>query len=632
MKIFRIHIPLVSLLLFSLLLTVNVFSQKDTIDISPFKIIEQKNSPSYKTTSLDSSSISNTSNLAELLSNNSTIFIKSYGSGSLATASFRGTGASHTKVQWNGINLNSPMNGQIDFSLFPTFFFNDAEIHYGASGLIDGNGALGGSIVLGNTETYNNGFSYSINQSIGSFGIYTTASKGAYSNQKWFLETKLYNNVSENNFDFINTSKIDKPTENQINAELKQWGVQQAIYRKFKNSSLGTRLWYFNSNRNLPRTMLVSENNENQTDKSFRGLIEWKGLARNLQYRISSGFVKNDLNYNNDLAKLYSINKSYLFDNNVNTKLYLNNNFTITNNVNVKYESAEADGYNENHTRFNNSWLFGLNKKIKRIDIDFFNRLIMVGKELEPIAPSLGVRYKILTKEFLYIKANTGINYNYPTFNDLFWNPGGNENLKPEEAQMSEIGFNFIKNSAKTTINTEITGFYSEVKDWIIWQPTEFGYWSPNNLKKVENKGIESTITTSSIISKLTIKNRISYAFTESTNKKSGNTQDNSLNKQLIYVPFHKFNYTLNLYYKSFTLNYNYNYTGERFTTSDNNWYLPANFISNIYIAKQFKLNQKTKAVATFKVNNILNQDYQSIAWRAIPGRNYSFSLSFNFN
>ena len=151
-------------------------------------------------------------------------------------------------------------------------------------------------------------------------------------------------------------------------------------------------------------------------------------------------------------------------------------------------------------------------------------------------------------------------------------------------------------------------------------------------MKKVENKGIESTITTSSIISKLTIKNRISYAFTESTNKKSGNTQDNSLNKQLIYVPFHKLNYTLNLYYKSFTLNYNYNYTGERFTTSDNNWYLPANFISNIYIAKQFKLNQKTKAVATFKVNNILNQDYQSIAWRAIPGRNYSFSLSFNFN
>ena len=632
MNLLKTHTSLYFLLVSCLLLTLNSFSQKDTINIAPFKLIENRSSPSYKTTNFDSANINNANNLAELLSNNSTIFIKSYGSGSLATVSFRGTGASHTKVQWNGINLNSPMNGQIDFSLFPTFFFDDAEVHHGASGLIDGNGALGGSIIMNNQETYNKGLSASLNQSIGSFGIYTTASKGAYSNQKWFLETKLYNNVSENNFDFINTSKIDKPTENQINAELKQWGVQQAIYRKFKNSSLGTRLWYFNSNRNLPRTMLVSENNENQTDKSFRGLIEWKGLARNLQYRISSGFVKNDLNYNNDLAKIYSINKSYLSDNNVNIKLYLNNNFTITNNVNVKYESAEADGYNENHTRFNNSWLFGLNKKIKRIDIDFFNRLIMVGKELEPIAPTLGVRYKILTKEFLYIKANTGINYNYPTFNDLFWNPGGNENLKPEEAQMSEIGFNFIKNSAKTTINTEITGFYSEVKDWIIWQPTEFGYWSPNNLKKVENKGIESTITTSSIISKLTIKNRISYAFTESTNKKSGNTQDNSLNKKLIYVPFHKFNYTLNLYYKSFTLNYNYNYTGERFTTSDNNWYLPANFISNIYIAKQFKLNQKTKAVATFKVNNILNQDYQSIAWRAIPGRNYSFSLSFNFN
>ena len=242
------------------------------------------------------------------------------------------------------------------------------------------------------------------------------------------------------------------------------------------------------------------------------------------------------------------------------------------------------------------------------------------------------MRYQILKKEVLYIKANAGINYNYPTFNDLFWSPGGNKDLNPEEAQMSEIGFNFIKKLAKTSINTEITGFYSEVKDWIIWQPTEFGYWSPNNLKKVENKGVESTLTISTILSKLTVNNKISYAYTESTNKKTEKNLDNSVNKQLIYVPFHKLNYNLNLNYNKFTLNYNFNYTGQRFTTSDNNWYLPANFISNIHLARQIKLRNKTSAIFTLKVNNLLNQDYQSIAWRAIPGRNYLFSFSFNFN
>jgi len=630
-KLINSHIS-VWLLLFNFFSSLICYSQKDTVNIAPFKIIEQKSTAAYKTIKFDSASINNATSLAELISNNSTIFIKSYGSGSLATASFRGTGASHTKVQWNGINLNSPMNGQIDFSLFPTFFFDDAEAHYGASGLLDGNGALGGSIIMNNQENYNKGISLSLNQSIGSFGVFTTTLRGSNSNKKWFSETKLYNNLSENDFKYINSSKINYPTETQVNAGLQQWGFQQAIYRKFKNSSLGGRIWHFKSDRNLPPTMLVSENKENQTDNSLRGLIEWKGLAHKLQYRISSGFVQNELVYNNELAEIHSINKSYLSDNNINTKLYLNNNFKIINNVNIRYESAKADGYNENHTRFNNSWLFGLNKKIKRFDIDFFNRLIMVDNKLNPLAPSLGLRYKILKSKTLFIKANTGINYNYPSFNDLFWNPGGNENLKPEEAKMSEIGINFSHKTVKTTIYTEITGFYSEVNNWIIWQPTEFGYWSPNNLKKVENKGIESTITTSSKISALTVKNKISYAYTESINKKSENDLDNSLNKQLIYVPFHKLNYTLNLYYRNFSLNYNYNYTGQRHTTSDNNWYLPPNFISNIDLSKQFKLNKKTTAIATFKINNLLKQNYQSIAWRAMPGRNYLFSFRFNFN
>mgnify|MGYP000035308634 CR=1 FL=1 len=615
-----------------ILLAQSIFAQQDTVKIAPFTLTEQKVSPSYKSTVLDSASINNENNLAELLTNNSSIFIKSYGSGSLATASFRGTGASHTKVQWNGINLNSPMNGQIDFSLFPTFFFSNVEAHHGASGLIDGNGALGGSVIIGNTETYNKDLSSNIHQSFGSFGSYTTGIKGAYSNQKWFLETKLYNNVSENNFNYINSTKTNNPTETQINANLKQWGVQQNMYRKFKNSSLGARLWYFDSERNLPRTMLVADNDENQTDQSFRGLIEWKGLYNNLQYHISSGIVKNDLNYNNEIAKIFSRNKSYLSDNNINTNLYLNNNLIITNNLNVRYESAKADGYSDSHSRFNNSWLIGINKKIKRLDVDFFNRLISVGKEIKPLAPTLGVRYQILKKEILFIKANTGINYNYPTFNDLFWNPGGNNNLKPEEAQMNEIGLNFIQKSDKTTINIELTGFYSKVNNWIIWQPTEFGYWSPQNLRNVINQGIENTITTTTSFKTLTVKNKISYAYTESTNSKSKNTLDNSLDKQLIYVPFHKLNYTLYLTYKSFTLNYNYNYTGKRFTTSDNNWYLPANFTSNISLAKGFRVSSKTKIVTTFKVNNLLDQNYQSIAYRAMPGRNYLFSLNLYFN
>ena len=101
-------------------------------------------------TELDSTVLreSITNSLADVLSQNSTIFIKSYGRGSLSTASFRGTSPSHTQVMWNGIKLNSPMLGMVDFSLIPSYFIDDANIYHGASSTGITGGGLGGAISL----------------------------------------------------------------------------------------------------------------------------------------------------------------------------------------------------------------------------------------------------------------------------------------------------------------------------------------------------------------------------------------------------------------------------------------------------------------------------------------------------
>ena len=74
-----------------------------------------------------------TNSLADILSQSTSIFIKSYGRGTMATASFRGSSPSHTQVLWNGININSPMLGQVDFSMIPSFFVDDMTLWHGAS-------------------------------------------------------------------------------------------------------------------------------------------------------------------------------------------------------------------------------------------------------------------------------------------------------------------------------------------------------------------------------------------------------------------------------------------------------------------------------------------------------------------
>ena len=52
--------------------------------------------------------------LGEVLAANSSIYIKSMGRGSLATASIRGTSSNHTQVLWNGMPINSSMVGSFD--------------------------------------------------------------------------------------------------------------------------------------------------------------------------------------------------------------------------------------------------------------------------------------------------------------------------------------------------------------------------------------------------------------------------------------------------------------------------------------------------------------------------------------
>ena len=71
--------------------------------------------------------------MAEILAQNSTVFIKSSGRATLSTASLRGSAPSHTSVTWNGINLGNPMLGMVDFSMIPSYFVDGSEVFHGAT-------------------------------------------------------------------------------------------------------------------------------------------------------------------------------------------------------------------------------------------------------------------------------------------------------------------------------------------------------------------------------------------------------------------------------------------------------------------------------------------------------------------
>ena len=71
--------------------------------------------------------------MADILTFNAPVFVKSYGRATLSTIAFRGTSASHTQVTWNDMKINSPMLGMTDFSTIPAYFIDDAALLHGIS-------------------------------------------------------------------------------------------------------------------------------------------------------------------------------------------------------------------------------------------------------------------------------------------------------------------------------------------------------------------------------------------------------------------------------------------------------------------------------------------------------------------
>ncbi len=125
----------------------------------------------------------NSKSLTTLLAFNSNLYFKENGYGMVSSPSFRGTNASQTAVIWNGININSQLNGQTDFNTISTSNYNSIAIRSGGGSVQYGSGAIGGSIHLNNKLAFDSHFDNSVQISYGSFNTKQTGFNSSYGNR-----------------------------------------------------------------------------------------------------------------------------------------------------------------------------------------------------------------------------------------------------------------------------------------------------------------------------------------------------------------------------------------------------------------------------------------------------------------
>lgn len=606
--------------------------QLNVVEVSTSRLILFSNA--NKSETLDSALLDRytSSNLADILLNESQIFIKSYGLGSLASSSFRGSGANHTSVLWNGFNLQSPMNGIIDLSLIPANFMNNVAIQYGGAGALWGTGAVGGSIHLSNFSENNKGLTVSTTSSFGSFSDKQQQVNAEFSKKRLISSLKVFNHDAKNDFPFINSAQYGKPQQKQTNAELKEYGFLQENYFTINNyQKINTRLWYQSNDRNIPPSMTQNISVSNQKDEFYRATAEWQRVKEKLTLLIRAAYFDEFLSFTDSLINIENKSRTKVFISEGETRFSISKYDLLNIGVNNTYSEAITKDYVENAHQ-NRTAVFAsykLHSKNNDWDAVLSARQEFIENKTIPIAPSIGIKGKIL--RHFYIKANAAKHYRIPTFNDLYWAQGGNPNLLPENGWSEEASLEHLYNLKKVSWELSATAFNRNIDNWIIWLPNNYGIWSPENILTVWSRGLEYKAKINFRKNKFNFQLSGLYNYILSTNEKASTANDASLDKQLIYVPIQNVQGSMTVVYRGTMINYTQIYTGYRYTLSDNSKYLKPYSVANIQVSQTFLIGtSKIKVFAQF--NNLWNETYQVLAYRAMPLFNYQIGLSMLFN
>ena len=270
---------------------------------------------------------------------------------------------------------------------------------------------------------------------------------------------------------------------------------------------------------------------------------------------------------------------------------------------------------------------------IDRLGMSLTLREEMFGTDWSPIIPAFFIDGILWPRINLTAKASVSRNFRFPSLNDLYFQPGGNPDLKKESGWTYDAGLTFKMGREELyELSGGITWFDSYVKDWIIWLPTTKGFFSPKNIKDVHAYGVELNANTTFYWAKhWSLSLNGTFSWTPSINNgEPMSPADQSIGKQLPYVPLYSASVNGKITYKTFSFIYKWCYYSERYTMSSNDitlsGKLPTYFMSNITIEKLLKFSWSDISIK-FNINNLFNEEYMSVLSRPMPGINFQLFL-----
>ncbi|MFQ6613517.1 MAG: hypothetical protein ACE5D1_01615, partial [Fidelibacterota bacterium] len=217
------------------------------------------------------------------------------------------------------------------------------------------------------------------------------------------------------------------------------------------------------------------------------------------------------------------------------------------------------------------------------------------------------------------IQLTSGKEARIPTFNELYWSPGGNPDLKPEHTRYTQLELSF---TTRVLGSLRWLAFSKTSYDLIQWTPRG-SLWQPVNIQKVARTGWK--IRWSRTQPFLHFSPSLTYGVVRAVNLSSGEVY----RKQLPYVPVHTGSLALTWSFRDWKVTVTRRYRGSMISRYD--WprdiRLPGVRLGDLAIEKTWTFRRIT-LIAGFNLDNLTNVSYETVQGYPEPGRSALFTLT----
>ena len=541
--------------------------------------------------------------------------IRQYGPSGIGTLSRRGADPAQLQILWNGIVLNNPMLGMTDLSLLQNDATTRISLTEGSSGSLYGSGSVGGTLALQHALPEKMGESVSTSVLAGSFGRLQAQGDFAMRKRKSFL-------VWDNQWLFINNDfpyKIGDAVFGKMQyASRNQWRSRFSGGFNHGKWDLSAHAEWQQGERGLGTSAGGTSSLGNQEDENKRIAIHAHYQTKKIKWVQRFGLIQDRFVFQMPLNLTPDISHSLSMQ--VQQELH----FHIAQwNAILGADIWRVAGNTRQYAR-----------NVEQVFPAQFIALYRQNRNCRVAASSRWewherIAVNALSAEFAVnraITAKTAVSNSFrrPTLNDLYWNLGGNQNMKPESGGNAEAGLSVKWSQRNIQGDFSATVWARYLNNPIVWLPVN-NFWSASNMQRGDYRGAQFSSNVSSETGKIRWQWQTGVEWCNTRMLNNGNRFN------ALFVPRISGASSLKLQRRFWFLNTGLQWQSMRYVSTDNMSTIPAYALFSMQAGKEIKFRQHNFLMSA-GADNMLNQSYEVMPGRPMPMRSYWVKVNMKFN